>query len=96
VDGVVYFVDWKSDSLASYAPDAVHRHVSAYYEVQARLYSVAIAKLLGVRTADEHDSRFGGMFYCFLRGFDARGNGVWSARPRWQQVLGWEGELRQP
>jgi exodeoxyribonuclease V beta subunit len=94
--GVVYFVDWKSDRLASYAPDSIHQHVSAFYAAQARLYAVAIAKLLAVRSAPEHEARFGGMFYCFLRGFDELGNGVWSARPPWDQVLAWEGTIGEP
>jgi exodeoxyribonuclease V beta subunit len=66
------------------------------YQAQAQLYAVAILKLLGVRTEEEHEARFGGMIYCFLRGLDATGNGVWSARPAWSQVLGWENALRAP
>jgi exodeoxyribonuclease V beta subunit len=95
-EGVTYFVDWKSDSLGSYSPEAVGRHVNAHYDAQARLYAVAIVKLLGVRTREEHADRFGGMLYCFLRGFDARGYGLWSARPSWDQVLAWESALREP
>jgi exodeoxyribonuclease V beta subunit len=95
-DGLTYFVDWKSDSLPSYAPESLDRRVRNRYETQARLYSVAIAKLLGVRTSQEYEARFGGMLYCFLRGFDAEGQGLWSARPSWQQVLEWESALRAP
>jgi exodeoxyribonuclease V beta subunit len=95
-DGVVYFVDWKSDTLASYSREAIARHMTDHYEAQAQLYAVAIAKLLGSSNAQEHTARFGGMFYCFLRGLDASGNGVWSARPDWEQVLAWEGALRNP
>jgi exodeoxyribonuclease V beta subunit len=95
-DGVTYFVDWKSDSLGSYSPEAVGRHVNAHYAAQAQLYAVAIVKLLGARTREEHADRFGGMLYCFLRGFDARGSGIWSARPSWDDVLAWEKALREP
>ena len=92
-DGTVYFVDWKSDLLASYSPDVIRQHVRNHYESQAQVYAVAIAKLLGTCTDEEHKARFGGMFYCFLRGLDAGGSGVWFARPDWQQVRAWEAAL---
>jgi len=96
VDGRTYFVDWKSDSLPSYTPEALERRVHEYYEPQAQLYAVAIGKLLGVRSELEHEARFGGMFYCFLRGFEDGGRGIWSARPAWSQVQEWESALRAP
>jgi exodeoxyribonuclease V beta subunit len=92
--GATYFVDWKSDSLPSYAPETLGRHVHDHYETQARLYAVAIVKLLGEKTRAHHEARFGGMLYCFLRGLDARGHGVWAARPSWEDVQQWERELR--
>jgi exodeoxyribonuclease V beta subunit len=92
--GVTYFVDWKSDSLASYAPDALARHVAAHYADQVKLYAMAVTKLLGVRTRQDHDERFGGLLYCFLRGFEGGGAGVWSARPSWDDLVAWEIELR--
>jgi exodeoxyribonuclease V beta subunit len=95
-DGVTYFVDWKSDSLASYVPDKLAHHVNAHYESQAQLYAVAIVKLLGVKTEKEYEARFGGMLYCFLRGLDHDGSGLWSARPSWDQVRAWEGGLYPP
>lgn len=96
VEGRTYFVDWKSDSLPSYSPAAIEHRVRDSYQAQAQLYAVAILKLLGVRTEEEHEARFGGMIDRFLRGLDATGNGVWSARPAWSQVLGWENALRAP
>jgi exodeoxyribonuclease V beta subunit len=95
-DGVTYFVDWKSDSLASYAPDKLAHHVNAHYESQAQIYAIAIVKLLGVKTEKEHEARFGGMLYCFLRGLDQAGGGLWSARPSWDQVRAWERSLCPP
>jgi len=91
--GFTYFVDWKSDSLASYAPDALARHVAAHYEDQVQLYAMAVAKLLGIGARGEHDARFGGLLYCFLRGMDGRGSGVWSSRPSWDDLARWEREL---
>jgi exodeoxyribonuclease V beta subunit len=93
-DGLTYFVDWKSDSLPSYTPAALARHVRAHYEAQVQLYSVAIVRLLGVRTCDEHEARFGGILYCFLRGLDALGAGLWSVHPSWDELRTWESELR--
>jgi exodeoxyribonuclease V beta subunit len=93
-EGMTYFLDWKSDSLRSYAPDALGPHVREHYEEQVALYVLAIVKLLGVRSRDEYTARFGGLLYCFLRGFDAGGAGVWTARPTWDDVLGWENALR--
>jgi exodeoxyribonuclease V beta subunit len=94
--GATYFVDWKSDSLGSYTREAIDRHVSAHYETQSQVYAVAIAKLLGATTKEAQETRFGGMLYCFLRGLDSDGHGVWFARPPWEKVLEWEQALRAP
>jgi exodeoxyribonuclease V beta subunit len=91
--GLTYFADWKSDSLASYGPDALHRHVVLHYEEQAKLYALAVVRLLGVRSQAEYEARFGGLLYCFLRGFDEKG-GLWSARPSWDDLLAWDDSLR--
>ncbi len=88
-----YFVDWKSDSLPSFAPDALDRHVRAHYGDQVRLYSIAVVNLLGIATREAHDARFGGILYSFLRGLDPAGRGVWSARPTWDDVVRWQREL---
>jgi exodeoxyribonuclease V beta subunit len=92
--GLTYFVDWKSDSLGSFGATALDRHVREHYAEQAALYALAVVKLLGVRTADEYAARFGGLLYCFLRGLDAGGDGVWSACPSWDEVLASESALR--
>jgi exodeoxyribonuclease V beta subunit len=91
--GLTYFADWKSDSLASYAPDALARHVAAHYMDQAKLYALAVVRLLGVRSRADHEARFGGLLYCFLRGFGETG-GLWSARPGWDEIVAWEESLR--
>jgi exodeoxyribonuclease V beta subunit len=92
-DGLTYFADWKSDSLASYAPDALARHVGAHYLEQAKLYTLAVVRLLGVRSREDHEARFGGLLYCFLRGF-GQGGGLWSSRPGWDEVVAWDESLR--
>jgi exodeoxyribonuclease V beta subunit len=91
--GLTYFADWKSDSLASYAPEALARHVAAHYMDQAKLYALAVVRLLGVRSRADHESRFGGLLYCFLRGFGETG-GLWSARPGWDEIVAWDESLR--
>jgi len=93
-EGLTYFVDWKSDTLSSYAPEAAARHVADHYEEQWRLYALAIVKLLGVASQADYDARFGGFLYCFLRGFDARGAGLWSSRPAFHELLAWDEDLR--
>ncbi len=92
-DGLTYFADWKSDSLASYAPAALARHVAAHYMDQAKLYALAVVRLLGVRSREEHEARFGGLLYCFLRGF-GEASGLWSARPGWDEIVAWDESLR--
>jgi exodeoxyribonuclease V beta subunit len=93
-EGLTYFVDWKSDSLASFAPETLGEHVHAHYEEQLRLYALAVVKLLGVSSAAEYAERFGGFLYCFLRGFDAGGAGLWSMRPTFGEISAWEADLR--
>jgi exodeoxyribonuclease V beta subunit len=65
--GRVYLVDWKSDLLDDYGAAAIARHVNAQYQLQARLYALALIKMLGAGA----DDRFGGVAYLFLRGRSA-------------------------
>jgi exodeoxyribonuclease V beta subunit len=92
--GLAYFVDWKSDSLASYTTEALGPHVSENYREQVALYALALVKLIGVKTESEYLARFGGMIYCFLRGLDGVRCGLWSARPSWAEVTSWGEDLR--
>jgi exodeoxyribonuclease V beta subunit len=94
MDGLTYFVDWKSDALASYAPSALERRVLDAYGDQFKLYLLATAKLLGVKSEDDYDRRFGGILYLFLRGLDAEGSGCWAVRPAFADVARWTDELR--
>jgi exodeoxyribonuclease V beta subunit len=94
-DHKTYFVDWKTDALPSYAPERLAAHVSEHYEDQVRLYALAVGKLLGVRSREQHDARFGGILYVFLRGLEAEGGtaGIWSTRPTWEVAGAWEAAL---
>ncbi|HUH00607.1 MAG TPA: UvrD-helicase domain-containing protein [Kofleriaceae bacterium] len=82
-DGRAYVLDWKSDVLPSYGAESIAAHVAASYQLQAQLYSLALIKMLGIRTEAEHEARFGGVLYWFLRGAreDARADGVHFQRP---------------
>jgi exodeoxyribonuclease V beta subunit len=91
--GLAYFVDWKSDTLASYAAADLGPHVAEHYREQLELYALALVRLLGVRTEGEYLERFGGLLYCFLRGLDGDGCGLWSARPSWAEILNWSEDL---
>ena len=95
-DNLMYFADWKGDLLSSYEPDAVARHVDAHYRLQARIYSVGVLRLLGIHTALDYESRFGGLLYVFLRGVSRSGDGksgLYFARPSWDEILTYESEL---
>ncbi|WP_193378492.1 3'-5' exonuclease, partial [Singulisphaera acidiphila] len=65
--GLVYVVDWKSDVLPSYDAEAITAHVARNYELQAKLYAMALVKALRIRNEVEYERRFGGMIYVFLR-----------------------------
>ena len=93
-EGLTYFVDWKTDSLATYDPARLDAHVRDHYEDQVELYTLAVVKLLGIRGPEEHAARFGGLLYAFLRGLEGDGRGLWRARPAWQDVVAWEDALR--
>lgn len=93
--GLCFFADWKSDSLRSWAPSHVSAHVRSHYPRQMQLYSLALCKMLGIRTERDYDARFGGMVYCFMRGMiHGDGVGIHVDRPSWDTIIGWDEDLR--
>lgn len=91
-----YFADWKSDSLPSYDRDSIELHVKENYDLQARIYSVGIVRLLGIRSKVEYDARFGGLLYLFIRGMKRDGtgqDGVYFHRPDWMEITLYERAL---
>jgi exodeoxyribonuclease V beta subunit len=99
-DGVArtFFLDWKSDRLPSFAAPMLRAHVDQHYALQARIYTLGVLRLLGVRDEAQYEATFGGLLYAFLRGMDPSrgvGAGVVFARPRWDEVVSWERELRE-
>ena len=94
--GRTYFADWKSDLLRSYDPAIVAAHVTSNYELQARIYTVGVLRLLAIRDESGYGRRFGGLLYLFLRGItpDGKGeSGVYFHRPAWSDVVKYEAEL---
>ena len=90
-----YLCDWKGDWLPSWEPALVAAHAERHYATQARLYTLAALRLLGVDGEAAHEQRFGGVLYCFLRGMraDDPAAGVYFHRPSWAEVLGWQREM---
>lgn len=89
VGGRFYIVDWKSNWLGNhpsdYAPAALQAEIRRrHYDLQYRLYTVALDKYLRTRLPDYHyETHFGGVCYVFLRGVAAahRGCGLFHDRP---------------
>jgi exodeoxyribonuclease V beta subunit len=93
LDGKAWVVDWKSDTLSRYDQASLAACVVERYDVQRRLYGLALAKLLQPRGPDDIAARLGGVAYAFLRGMKD-GAGVWFARPTWDELLADEARLR--
>ena len=94
--GLHYFADWKSDSLPTYDRSSIEPHVKEHYDLQAKIYSIGIVRLLGIRSKVEYDGRFGGLLYLFIRGMKHNGQGeagVYFQRPDWTEITRYEREL---
>jgi exodeoxyribonuclease V beta subunit len=95
-EGLIYFADWKSDLLSAYDAATMSDHVARNYELQARIYSVGVVRLLRIRTEAEYRRRFGGLLYVFLRGVGADpdpSHGVYFQRPDWIEIRRYEAAL---
>ena len=90
-EGRTYLLDWKSNSLPDYSPEALAACVSGHYELQVRIYTLAVLRFLDVKDEADYEARFGGALYVFLRGLPE--GGVWSFRPTWSEVRAWERDL---
>jgi exodeoxyribonuclease V beta subunit len=94
-EGRIYLCDWKGDWLPSWDGDCVRVHCENNYEIQARLYTLAVLRLAGLSDCDSFQRRFGGVLYCFLRGMrpGEEQAGIYFRRPDWQTVLDWQAEM---
>ncbi len=61
-----FVIDYKSDVI-DLSAEAAEAHVDEHYDVQVRLYALAVASMMKLRDADDHARRFGGLLYWFLR-----------------------------
>ncbi len=95
--GQVYFLDWKSDQCASYDDQSLARHVAIHYDLQAKLYMIAILRWLNIKTQEQYDQRFGGFIYVFFRAFHKQDHqgGIYYEKPSWAEVLTYENILSQ-
>jgi len=91
-DGRTYLLDWKSDTLGDYGIDAMKAHVDSEYRLQLEVYSLALARMLGVTSPAGHQKRFGGVVYAFLRGVEA-GFGIYFERPDFDAIRRFERNL---
>ncbi len=68
--GMYYVADYKSNSLADYAPENLEPTMAdSHYYLQYLLYSVALHRYLKKRVADySWDTHIGGAYYLFIRG----------------------------
>jgi exodeoxyribonuclease V beta subunit len=97
-DGLIYFADWKSDLLSAYDAATMSDHVTRNYELQARIYSVGVIRLLRIRSEAEYRRRFGGLLYVFLRGVGADADpsrGIYFQRPDWRDIRRYEAALME-
>ena len=80
-EGRTYFGDWKTDRLPVWDDATVDAHMDANYGLQERLYSLALARMLGIDDAAAHEARFGGTLYVFVRGLPTRRRCAAGGRP---------------
>ncbi len=68
-NGRYYILDWKTNTLESYEPDAIAKAMSdADYHLQYQIYTLAVRAWLQQALAGFSDGNFGGVFYLFARG----------------------------
>jgi exodeoxyribonuclease V beta subunit len=85
-----YIADWKSNYLgprvADYSPGKLRQVMrDEDYALQYLIYTVALHRYLALRLPEyDYERHFGGVFYLFVRGIEARSGdryGVYRARP---------------
>lgn len=80
-DGLYYILDWKSNWLGPDESYYTQEHLWAAmnqheYVLQASLYTEALRRYLEIIEDRPFEECFGGIYYVFLRGIGAEGNGV--------------------
>ena len=98
-DGLFYIVDYKSNSLADYAPEnLIPTMADSHYYLQYLLYSVALHRYLKKRVAGySWDTHIGGAYYLFIRGMSAssktscKSGGVYFNKPTVELITALDG-----
>jgi exodeoxyribonuclease V beta subunit len=96
--GKTYLLDWKSDWLPSYTPEALKDHVQQRYSLQLRIYSLALLRMLGAGDEASFEKGFGGFLFAFPRAMDPAsedGAGLVFSRPSWPEIEAWEETFRR-
>ncbi len=97
LDGRFFLVDWKTNHLGNrigeYGTQALESAmIRELYVLQYLIYTVAVDRYLARRLPGyRYEEHFGGVFYLFLRGIDARVGpdfGVYADRPSARLVAG--------
>jgi exodeoxyribonuclease V beta subunit len=91
LEGRTFFADWKSNILPSYDVDSCMTCLREKYDLQFRIYTLAVCGFRGIRDEAAYEAGFGGGLYVFLRGLP--GGGLASRRPAWAEVVAWEREI---
>lgn len=94
--GKLHLLDWKSDILPDYSAQSLKDHFAQHYDLQSKLYLVALCRILKVHTEDAYNERIGSVVYCFVRGMKPDGDanaGVAVSRPSWDDLLAFEQRL---
>jgi exodeoxyribonuclease V beta subunit len=99
--GRFWIVDWKSNWLGAqheaYAPDRLAAAIAAArYDLQYRIYTVALHRYLATRMGGyDYDRHFGGVYYLFVRAMrPGRASGVYFARPPRDEIEALDRSLR--
>ncbi len=97
-EGKIYLLDWKSDYLPIFDRAVLADHVQKNYDLQAQVYSLAVMRLLNIKSKEDYEDKFGGILYAFIRGIGAGAGGeetrgIWFSRPLFEKIAGWESAL---
>ncbi len=101
-NGRYFLADWKSNDLGDrfdgYTPDLLTKEmIKSSYDVQYLIYTVALHQYLKKRlTGYDYEKHFGGVYYFFLRGLNAKtgkSNGIFYDRPAEQFIVQLENVL---
>ena len=84
--GKYYVIDWKTNFLgnsdSSYMQDALKDEMTQHdYFLQGSIYTNALRKSLKLFETKSFEECFGGVFFIFLRGIEAKGRGVFYIPP---------------